>query len=313
MPHPAHPEGTLAFWLRRRRLEKLFGEKFGYAGNFERPRAYEEKLQFRKLYGNHAFYAEIADKYRVRKYVADRIGERYLVPLLGAHDRLTPEILAPLPAPFIIKANHGCKWHRVVRNKDLLDIPAAVARFNRLATRTFGHTTGEYHYRLIPPKIVIEQLLLEDDGKLPADYCLHCYHGARGFDFAVSLALPGGHSRKMHCDRNWNIWDGDLTEEECRRYTAPPNFGEMVEVARALSGDFDYVRVDLYNLGGRIYFSELTITPAAGLVRVNNPERAAKRTEMWELAIDNPRLYRPPPTIASWFLDLPFARGRTPA
>lgn len=303
--NPTRSEGALAFWLRRRRLQDCFRLRFGYSGHFEHPRTYEEKVQFRKLYGNHAFYAQIADKYRVRDYVAARVGERYLIPLLGVYDRLTPELFRSLPDQFIIKANHGCKWHQIVWNKDDLNISKTIARFDRLILRTFGHGTGEYHYRLIPPKIVIEELLV-DNGELPVDYCLYCYNGSRGFDFAVSIALPGKEPRKLHCDRHWNIWESDLTEEEKRRYVAPSDFEEMVEVARALSREFDFVRVDLYSARGRVYFGELTCTPAAGLVPVANEFRAAKRTEMWELAVDNPTLYRPPPVIARWFLNLPF-------
>lgn len=286
------PESRLAFHIRRLRLHLRFRKKMGCWGSFENPRTYQEKLQFRKLYGHHAFYAMAADKHRVRDYVAAKVGARYLIPQLAAHARLTPEVFAPLPERFIMKANHGCKWHLIVRDKAALDIPATVSRFNGYLGRTYGARNGEHHYRFIPPLVVFEELL-DDGGRPPADYCFYCYHGRRGFDFAVSVALPGTHTT-LHCDKDWNVWDGEFPPEEAKRLVSPPNFPEMVEVAEALSRDFDFVRVDLYNVGGRIYFGELTCTPAAGLGPIENLFRAARRDEMWELAADNPLLYRRP-------------------
>jgi hypothetical protein len=288
--HPA--EGKLALAFRRWRLQRRFRHKLGYAGNFEAPRTYQEKIQFRKLYGNHSFYALVADKYRVRDYVAERAGEKYLIPQLAVCDRLTPEIIAPLPPQFIIQANHGCKWQRIVRHKGEFDVGEAVRYFNRLMRRSYGWKGCDYHYRLIPPKIVINQLLIVD-GDVPADYCFYCYHGTQGFDYALAIALPGT-VVSMHFDRHWNVWEGDFTEEQKRKYVRPPKFDEMVDVARALSRDFDFVRVDLYNVEGRVFFGELTCTPSSGLVPIDNAFRAAQRTDMWQLAVDNELLYRKP-------------------
>src|SRR5579871_2936752 len=103
-----------AFRMQRALIARRFKEGLGYEGDFEHPRTYQEKVQFRKLYGNHRFYSSLADKYLVRNYVTERVGERYLNPLLGVYDRLTPEVFESLPCEFIIKANHGCHWNRVV-------------------------------------------------------------------------------------------------------------------------------------------------------------------------------------------------------
>jgi len=118
------------FW--RHLIHRQFRRHLGRDGDFENPRSHQEKVQFRKIYGNHPFYALVADKYRVRQYVETRIGAKYLIPLLAAHDRLQPRDFNPLPDRFIIKANHGCKWHQVVRDKSALDIKATC----RLITST---------------------------------------------------------------------------------------------------------------------------------------------------------------------------------
>ena len=188
---PDHREGAVSFALRRWRIQKRFRRKVGRRLNCDSPGIFQEKTQYRKLYGNHALYAFLADKYRVREYVAERVGVNYLVPLLGVHERLTPEVFTDLPQQFIIKATHGCKWHQIVRDKSQLDIPATVRRFNQLLSRRHGRTSGEYHYRLITPRIVIETLL-DDGGESPADYDFFCFHDGSSFDYRLAVAMPGG-------------------------------------------------------------------------------------------------------------------------
>ena len=293
-------EGRLAFWRRRRRLRRRFHKRFGRVGNFENPRTYEEKVNFRKLYGNHETYAQIADKVRVRDYVAERVGEHYLVPSLGVHDRLRPEIFDDLPRQFIIKASHGCRWNNIVYDKGKLDVAETIRYFDRRLDDTFGAREGEFHYSLIEPKLLIEELLLHE-GRIPCDYNLYCYHHDGRFDLAIAISSPDG-GPYAHFDKHWNLLEGDLSPEDQKKLVDPENFDEMVSVARALSEGFDFIRVDLYNVQGRVYFGELTCTPSAGMNPVENEVRAAMRTRMWKLDVDNPRLYRKP---SAWRGDVP--------
>jgi hypothetical protein len=283
-------EGLWAFLFRWRRIRRRFRKNLGYQGSFIRPRDYFEKIQYRKLWGNHAFYASVADKYLVRRYVADRVGERYLIPLLGVHDRLTPDVFDKLPDKFVINTNHGSGWYEIVWDKRELDIEATCDRFNQFLQRVFGHKTGEYHYSLIDPRVLIVELL-SDEGALPYDYNIFCYHSDAGFDYAIAINRPGDGS-SLHFDRDWNLIEGELRDGEAEKYVNPDNFSEMLSVARALSSDFDFVRIDLYRVGGRIYFGEITTTPAAGLQPITNEFRVAMRARMWKMDVDNRLLYR---------------------
>jgi len=285
-------EGRLAFWMRRRRVRRRFRRRFGRVGNFENPRTYEEKVNFRKLYGNHETYAQAADKVRVRDYVAERVGEHYLVPSLGVHDRLRPEVFDDLPHQFIIKASHGCRWNHIVYDKEKLDVAETIRYFDRRLADTFGARAGEFHYSLIEPKVLIEELLLHE-GRIPCDYNLFCYHHDGHFDFAITIDLPAEGSF-AHFDKHWNLLEGELSAGEQKKLVDPENFDEMVSVARALSEGFDFIRVDLYNVQGRVYFGELTCTPSAGMSPVKHEVRAAMRTRMWKMDVDNPHLYRKP-------------------
>lgn len=288
-----HSEPPLAFAWRRWRIRRRFRRKLGRPLNEQEPVQTEEKVQYRKLYGNHAVYAFLADKYAVREFVRERVGDRYLVTLYGVYDRLTPEIFRDLPDRFIIKATHGCKWHQVVRDKSSLDIAATVRSFNGYMRRRYGRTSGQYHYRLIPPRIVIEELL-DDAGDSPPDYDFFCYHHDEGFDYSLSVVMPHG-TRAVHFDNDWRVMNMTCTAAEAERVKDPANFAEMVDVAERLSRGFDFQRIDLYNVAGRIYFGEVTCTPAGGFVAITNPERAARSARLWRLDRDNRFLYSTAP------------------
>lgn len=288
-----HREGALSFAWRHWRIRRRFRRKIGRSLNELHPVAMEDKVQYRKLYGNHALYAFLADKYAVRAFVTERVGSRYLVDLYGVYDRLTPEVFADLPDRFIIKATHGCKWHQIVRDKSLLDIDAAVRRFNGYMRRTYGRTSGQYHYRLIRPRIVIEELL-DDRGDSPPDFDFFCYHNAAGFDYALAVVMPRG-TRSVYFNNDWSVTSMSCTPEEAERAKNPLNFPEMLEVARRLSQGFDFMRIDLYNVAGRVCFGEVTSTPAGGYVPVGHPERAARAARLWRLDSENRLLYSTAP------------------
>jgi hypothetical protein len=282
----------LTFNVQRQLIGLQFRRGLAYAGDFENPRTHQEKVQFRKLYGNHAFYASVADKYRVRKYVAAKVGDKHLIPLLGAYDRLNKSSFDELPEQFIIKANHGCKWHQIVYDKSTLDIDQTVRRFNKLCKRRFGWISGERHYSFIQPKIVIEKLLRGPHGDVPWEYSFFCYHGPGGFDYNFSIVTPAGKSAAFQKD--WTVLECDIPEQELAPHLKPANFEAMVQVARDLSADFDFVRVDLYTVEDQVYFGELTCTPHRGFGAISNRQRQRMRDEIWHLDAGNPLLYRPP-------------------
>jgi len=287
---PLESYGPLSLLFRRWRIQFRYLRRFRKFIDFDDPQSFQEKTQYRKLYGNHPVYALLADKYRVREFVEERVGKEFLIPLLGVYDHLTPAVFDTLPDRFIIKANHGCKWHQVVWDKSQLDIPATIRRFNGLLKRRYGSTSGEYHYRLIEPKIVIEELLVER-GDSPPDYLFACFHNSRGFEYALTVATPRT-ERIAAFDPNLKYVEGTCTPEELERFLATKNFPQMVSIAESLSRGFDFVRVDMYNVDGRIYFGELTFTPSAGLTAIKNPVRAALRNSQWEQERNNPLLYR---------------------
>jgi len=291
----------LVFNAQRRRIKRQFAASMGYAGDFENPKTFQEKIQFRKLYGNHAFYALAADKYRVRPYVTAKAGGDLLIPLLGVHARLNEALFDALPRKFIIKANHGCKWHEIVYDKTKLDVRRVVRRFNTLCHRRYGWTAGERHYNFIPPLVVIEELLPGPNGGSPWDYSFFCFNGPSGFDYSFAIVAPDGRSAAFLKD--WTLISSKIPEDELAMHVKPAGFDVMVKAAQDLSADFDFVRVDLYNVDGKVYFGELTCTPHQGYGIMASQERQKQHDAMWHLDAGNPLLYKPPRSHRSSILD----------
>jgi hypothetical protein len=291
----------LSVHLQRWTINRQFRAELGYTGDFDHPKSFEEKIQFRKLYGNHAFYASMADKFLVRDYVATKVGSQHLIPLLGAYDHIQPSDFDPLPQQFIVKANHGCKWNQIVLDKGQLDPGATVRQFNRLCLRRFGWERGERHYNFIRPKIVIEELLLDDEGRPPWEYNFLCFHGPNGFDFVYTIQSPADHDA-------WAVIASDgrilaaakLSDQELAARSRPTRFAQMVEVAEALSSDFDFVRVDLYFVHDQVFFGELTCTPRAGYTKPEDQSLQQMRDAMWHLDAGNPRLYVRGNPMSAW-------------
>ena len=288
---------ALRFRLQEAKIRRLYLKHSKSEGNFEDPRTYGEKVQFRKLYGNHAFYGRLADKALVRDYVKERVGGDALIPLLGVHDRIDGGILDSLPGSFVIKISNASKWNEIVFDKTRMDRPRTIRYFNRKLKKRYSRKFGEVHYDYCTPRIVIEALLL-DEGRLPWTTDFFCYNGAKGFDFAVCVSSPD-ELHKGHYDRDWNLLEGNLTEEMESAHTRTPLTSRMVEIARELSRGIDFVRVDLYGVGNSVYFGEMTFTPGAGLGLIKNPARDRMRDRMWELDRHNPMLYRNPADVRS--------------
>ena len=205
------------------------------------------------------------DKIEVRKYVAKKGLSSILIPVLGEGYRSFDEIdFEKLPKSFVIKASHGCKMNYVVTNKSKLDKEKCEITIQNWLNTTYGTYSVEPHYKDIPHRIYIEEYLGEAD-KL-VDYKFHCMNGIPRFVLTCSNRHSNG-DRAMQVTRHlydmeWNQLNGIVGNEENSYIEKPLHFEEMKEIATILSKDFKFVRVDLYEVEGKIYFGELTFTPA---------------------------------------------------
>jgi len=241
-----------------------FWKIHGYWPRLDKPRTFEEKVSCRMLFDRNPRWTMFSDKWRVRDYVAARIGGEHLVPLLYHCDRPEDIPFDELPTKFVIKANHGSGYNILVEDKSKLDRQKVIVQLTQWLQRNFCHDNlvgAEWVYRNIKPVIIVEAFL-EDEGDVPRDYKFFCFSGRVEF-LQINFDRFGDASEKFF-DREFNpldLWNG--RKQYRGEVVRPERYEEMVRLAEALSQDVDFIRVDLYSVGGRIYFGELTCCPAA--------------------------------------------------
>jgi TupA-like ATPgrasp len=241
-----------------------------------------------------------ADKYAVRSYVADTVGEQYLIPLIQVISHPDDLDMQALTDPCVIKGTHGCNMTILLPEdapRDERAIRSTVRRW--LATDFYRTGWRETPYRGLPPRAVVERFI-GTGGAPPSDYKFFVFHGKVGMVVVDQDRFSAHTSTLLHPD--WHAFAVEGTFDSADDLPArPPNYGEMVEVAERLAADFEFARIDLYNVDGRIFFGEITHYPGGGLVRLR--PRAFDRAlgELWRTGTPIPERFirRPHAAIGS--------------
>jgi len=247
-------------------LKKWFKKKTGEDLNLDAPRNFSEKIQWMKLYDSTQEKADLSDKYLVRDWVKERIGEKYLVPLYGAWDRADDIDFDALPDSFVLKTNHSSSWNIIVKDKSKLDVKQARRKLNRWMKMDYSFCCGlQIHYSLIKRKIIAEKYLENKDGL--DDYKFLCFNGEPKYIWKDVGRFSGQHYRTFY-DLDWKMQDFRYQYPTLDQSDEPPVcLKEMTELARTLSQGFPHVRVDFYEVDGRVYFGEMTFTCCSGIDR----------------------------------------------
>lgn len=222
-----------------------------------------EKIQWLKLYGYLEKYNNYVDKYLVRKFIKETIGEKYLIPLIDVYDNVNEINYDKLPNEFVFKLNHGSGYNIIVRDLKKENFVSINKKLKIWMKEDYYKIKKEYQYKNVKKKIICEKLISDSNGEL-LDYKFFCFDGKAEF-VKVDFDRFGDHKVNFY-DNNWKLIDMKETGYEnykidCKK---PQNFDKMLEIAEKLSKNFQFVRVDLYNVDGKIYFGELTFTPASG-------------------------------------------------
>ena len=243
--------------------------------DLDNPLTFNQKLQWLKLFATTPLKTQLADKYEVRKWVEQCIGKEYLIPLIGAYDNADEIDFEALPSSCVMKTNHGCGHVHVIDNKANFDFAGACADLQKNLQENFVFRWGfEIQYMNIKPKIIIEQNL-NLAGRELVDYKFNCFDGKPySIWCGTDTTNHDAHCRNSY-DLNWNLLPESCTwPNTSKKIEKPDNLDDMLEVASKLSCGFAYVRVDLYNVDGKIYFGEMTFTPSGGVVKFDPPQAA---------------------------------------
>ncbi|MDN0055085.1 ATP-grasp fold amidoligase family protein [Collinsella ihumii] len=232
--------------------------------NLDHPSSLADKISWIELHGDQAAMARLTDKFEVRNYVVKRGLEECLIPLCGGPWTNAGDInLSELPGQFVLKATHGCEMNYICKDKSKLDTADLMAHAQEWLANDYSRACVEPHYRLIPHRLYAEVFVggMEDT----IDYKFHCINGEPRFILTCSNREKG---LKLNLyDTAWKAVGGlQGLMKNPAGISRPDCLAEMIEVARTLSADFDFVRVDLYEKDNKVYFGELTFTPAVGVL-----------------------------------------------
>ncbi|TYQ15962.1 UNVERIFIED_CONTAM: teichuronopeptide biosynthesis TupA-like protein [Acetivibrio alkalicellulosi] len=232
--------------------------------NLKDPKYFGEKIQWIKLYGNLQRYSNYVDKYLVRDYVKQKIGDKYLNDIIGIFNRVEEINFEELPNEFVIKGTHGCGYNLVCQNKRNLNIDEAKKKMKAWLETDFSKIKKEPQYSKIKPRLLCEKYLYEDGGVL-TDYKIFCFNGQPAF---IQVIKDREFSQTQDFfDTKWNRLElrKGRYPSFTREIEKPIVLPELIHISKSLSEGFPFVRVDFYIIKSRIIFGELTFTPAGGL------------------------------------------------
>ena len=254
-------------------LAYIYGIRTGRKLDWNNIRTFNEKVQWLKLYDNQLIKTQLSDKYAVRDWVREKIGEQYLIPIYGAWDNFDEIDFDVLPSKFVLKCNHGNACNVIVTDKAKMDRVTLKNKFDNWMNTQYAFKNGfQLQYKDIPRKIVAEEYIEQLDGDL-LDYKIHCFGGKPEIIQIIgSRDLDRHTAQAAFYDSSWNRVSPLTDTYEPYEYELEPprNLSELLATAKTLSEDFKYVRVDLYDLDGKILFGEMTFTPGSGFFECEN-------------------------------------------
>ena len=266
-------------------LKISFKMKTGYKLNLKEPKTFNEKLQWLKLYGRNHLYTKLADKYEVREYIKDKIGEEYLIPLLGVYNTFDEINFDELPNEFVIKCNHDCASVVICKDKKNFDYDAAKGKIEKALKRNYYYGGREWVYKNIKPRIIIEKCMEDASGQDLKDYKFFCFNGVAKM-FKIDFNRFKNHQANYYDVKTKKILpfgEFEYPPDYNKKIAIPKNIDKMIKLANQLSKDIPFARVDFYNINEKIYFGEITFYPAAGFGKFTSKEWDYKLGEMLEL------------------------------
>lgn len=248
-------------------LSYRFKRKFGYKLDWKNPKTYSEKLQWLKVYDKNPLYTTLVDKYEVKKYIADIIGEEYIIPTLGVWDRFEDIDFDSLPDRFVLKCTHDSGGLAIVKDKATFDKDKARKQFKIALARNPYSTNREWPYKNVKPRIIAEQYMENEATHDLRDYKFFSFDGVtRAMFIATERGSETEETKFDFFDMDYNHLDfrnghpnADVLPEK------PQCFDEMHALADKLSQGLPQVRVDFYEVNGRVYFGEMTFFHWSGM------------------------------------------------
>lgn len=247
-------------------LKAAFRARFGRKLNLNNPKTFNEKLQWLKLYNRKPEYTKMVDKYLVREYVKEKIGEKYLIPLLGVWDDPEEIDFDELPMQFVLKCNHNSGIGMCIcKDKNDLDISKVKEELKKGIDQNYYLTGREWPYKDVPRRVIAEKYMVDESGYELKDYKFYCFDGKVKLVMINSDRMSSEKTKANYFNENYQpldfVWGYDNAEEPPKK---PEKFEEMKYLAEILSEGIPTVRIDFYQTPDGIFFGEITFFDGSG-------------------------------------------------
>ena len=257
-------------------LTLLYQVKTGKKMNWKNPQIFNEKLNWLKLYDRRSEYIKMADKYEVRDYIREKLGEEYLIPLLGVWDSVEDIDFSSLPKQFVLKCTHDSASVVICKDKETFDQEAAKRKLDKALKTNYFYPSREWPYKNIVPRIIAEKYMVDESEIELKDYKIYNFSGVPEL-IQVDFGRFTKHERNLYTTK-WEYINEQIEypTDRNRLISKPENLEEMLSCARKLSEGIPSVRTDFYSINGKVYFGEITFYQEAGFGRFESEEYERK-------------------------------------
>ena len=248
-------------------LKIAFKCEMGNNLNLENPVSFNEKLQWLKLNNRKSEYTKMVDKYAVRKYISDTIGQEYLIPLLGVWDSAKDIDFDMLPNQFVLKCTHDSGRVIICKDKSTFDFDNAKQKLSKWLNQNYFWGDREWVYKDVKPRIIAEKYMTENSSDELKDYKFMCFNGQPKFLLVCSNRFNTNGLNIDFYDLNWDKLSLKRKNKENSivPLSKPKLFDLMIVLSKKLSSNIPFVRIDFYEINGRVFFGEITFFPSSGM------------------------------------------------
>lgn len=246
-------------------IKLVYRARMGEKINLENPKTFNEKINWLKIHNRKQEYIKMVDKCEAKKYAENIIGEEYIIPTLGVYEKFEDIDFEKLPNQFVIKCTHDSGGVFIVKNKSEMNIKEARKKINNSLKHNYYYAMREWPYKDVKPRIIIEKYMESSKEEGIKDYKIFCFNGEPKFTLVCSNR-NGRNKNTDFYDLEWNLLPFTRARHNNSKngIEKPNKYDEMIKIARNLSKDIPFVRVDLYEINNQIFFGELTFFPSGG-------------------------------------------------
>ncbi len=268
-------------WMPDRTFLRLsYRARMGKSLNLKDPKTFNEKLNFLKLYDRKDIYTQMVDKYGVKSYVADIIGEEYIIPTLGIYESFDEIDFDKLPNQFVLKCTHDSGGLVIVSDKTKLDASKAKEKIEKSLKVNYYWGKREWPYKNVKPRIIAEKYMKDENNDFLPVYKFMCFNGEPRIIQTIQNDKQPNESID-YFDTEWNLLDLRQNYPNSEKpLPRPQKLSDMLGIVKTLANGKNFIRVDLYLVNDAIYFSEFTFYSDAGLTKFE-PEEWDERLGGW--------------------------------